>query len=83
MNIFVSKLSGKTTSDKLKALFEQFGQVTSARIIMDKETGESKRYGFVEMVDKAAANEAIKALNESEFDERTIIVKEAQEREKR
>ena len=41
MNIFVTKLSGKTTSDKLKALFEQFGQVTSARISMDKETGES------------------------------------------
>lgn len=77
MNIFVAKLNFKTTSDQLQALFEQFGEVTTAKIITDRETQRSKGYGFVEMADDAAGQEAISQLNETEFDGRTIAVKKA------
>ena len=49
MNIFVAKLSGNTTSEDLKDLFEEYGEVSSAKVIFDRETGNSKRFGFVEM----------------------------------
>ncbi len=77
MNIFVAKLNFKTSSDDLLALFEQFGEVTSAKVIMDKLTNRSKGYGFVEMPDDNQANAAIDQLNESEVDGRTIVVKKA------
>lgn len=81
MNIFVAKLGAKTTSDSLRALFEQYGEVTSSKVIMDRETGNSKRYGFVEMGDSNEANSAISALNETDFEGGTIIVKEAKPRD--
>lgn len=81
MNIFVAKLSFRTREDQLRQLFEQFGQVTSAKIIFDKATGRSKGFGFVEMADDSSARQAISALNETEFDGRTIVVKESTPRE--
>lgn len=77
MNIFVAKLNFKTTSEQLQAHFEQFGEVSSAKVIMDRETQRSKGFGFVEMEDEAAGEEAINQLNETEFDGRTIVVKKA------
>jgi len=77
MNIFVAKLNYRTTSEELQKHFEQFGEVASAKVIFDRETQRSKGFGFVEMPDDEAANNAINQLNESEFDGRTIVVKEA------
>ena len=80
MNIFVTKLNYGTSEVSLKELFENYGEVSSAKIIMDRETGRSKGYGFVEMEDESA-KEAISELNETEFEGNTIIVKEARPRE--
>lgn len=77
MNIFVAKLNFKTRKEDLQAAFEQFGEVTSAKIVKDKETGRSKGYGFVEMPNDEEANRAIAALNEKELDGRVIAVKPA------
>lgn len=75
MNIFVARLSSKTKSEDLEQLFSRFGEVTTAKVIIDKQTGFSKRYGFVEMPDEQAAYEAIEKLNNSEFDGSQIVVK--------
>jgi RNA recognition motif-containing protein len=83
MNIFVSKLNFKTREDDLRQAFEEFGEVSSASIILDKETGRSRGFGFVEMPNDDEARAAIEALNDAEFDGRTIVVKEAEPREKR
>jgi len=80
MNLFVARLSYSTTNDELQSAFEQYGQVDSARIIMDRETGKSKGFGFVEMPDDGQAQEAIEGLNESELDGRNIVVKVAEDR---
>lgn len=77
MNIFVAKLSPSTTGEDLLNLFNEFGEVASAKVIIDKQTGNSKGYGFVEMNDDDEAQEAIKALNETELNGNTIIVKKA------
>jgi RNA recognition motif-containing protein len=83
MNIFVAKLSPRMTDETLESLFSKFGKVDSAKVIMDKETGRSKCYGFVEMPDENEGNEAIAQLNEVEVDESTIVVKQARPREER
>jgi RNA recognition motif-containing protein len=75
MNIFVAKLSSRTKSEDLEQLFSKFGEVTSAKVIVDRHTGFSKRYGFVEMQDEQAAYEAIEKLNETELDGSQIVVK--------
>ncbi|MFN3840461.1 MAG: RNA recognition motif domain-containing protein [Cyclobacteriaceae bacterium] len=77
MNIFVAKLNFKTRSEDLQKEFEKFGQVTSAKIVKDRETGRSKGYGFVEMPNDDEARAAIDGLNEKEFDGRVIVVKPA------
>ncbi|MBG0782473.1 MAG: RNA-binding protein [Bacteroidales bacterium] len=77
MNIFVAKLNFKTTSEDLQALFEQFGTVTSAKVIFDKLTNRSKGYGFVEMPDDEQGYAAINELNETEVEGNTIVVKKA------
>ena len=82
MNIFVAKLSYDTSDDTLRETFEQFGEVDSAKIIFDRERGRSKGFGFVEMPNDEEANNAIRDLNDSELDGRTIVVKEAQPRER-
>lgn len=75
MNIFVARLSSKTRSEDLERLFSKFGEVTSSKVIVDKQTGFSKRYGFVEMPDEQAAYEAIEKLNNTELDGSQIVVK--------
>ena len=77
MNIFVAKLSYDTVVRDLQSAFEQFGDVDSAKIIMDRDTGRSKGFGFVEMPNDAEALRAIEALNDSELDGRQIVVKKA------
>jgi len=78
MNIFVAKLSSVTKAEDLQELFSKFGEVISAKVIMDRETGFSKRYGFVEMADDRAGYEAIEKLNNSELDGSQIIVKKSE-----
>jgi RNA recognition motif-containing protein len=77
MNIFVARLNFKTGHEELEKAFAPFGEVTSAKIITDRDTGRSKGYGFVEMPNDEEGNKAIAALNETELDGRTIIVKPA------
>ncbi len=81
MNIFVAKLNYDTQEDNLRQTFEQFGEVDSVKIIMDKFSGRSKGFGFVEMADDNAAQDAIDNLNDSVLDGRTIVVKKAKPRE--
>ena len=68
MKIFAARLSPNTTAESLQALFEQFGEVTSSKVIMDRETGRSKCYGFVEMADDEQGRQAVEALNGVEYD---------------
>lgn len=75
MNIFVAKLSSGTKSQQLEELFSKFGEVTSAKVVIDRVTGFSKRYGFVEMPDEQAAYEAIDKLNDTELNGSKIVVK--------
>ena len=83
MNIFVAKLSYNTTDDSLKELFEGYGEVASAKIIIDRDTGRSKGFGFVEMPNDDEGQRAIDTVNETEFQGRTIVVKQARPREDR
>ncbi len=80
-NIFVGSLAWATTSEGLEQTFSQFGTVTSAKVITDRESGRSKGFGFVEM--DSGADEAIEALNGSQLDGRQIVVNEARPREPR
>ena len=81
MNIFVAKLNFRTDSENLKQAFEEFGEVSSAKVIMDRETGKSKGFGFVEMPNESEAHEAINGLNETELNGHTIVVKKARPKE--
>lgn len=83
MNIFVAKLSASTNGADLEELFGAYGSVSSAKVIMDRDTGNSKRFGFVEMDDDSEGQSAIDALNETEFDNAQIVVKKARPREDR
>ncbi len=83
MNLFVAKLSSSTTGEDLQELFSAHGEVTSAKVIVDRETGNSKGFGFVEMANDDEAKAAIAALNETELDGKEIVVKEANDREER
>lgn len=83
MNIFIAKLSRNTTADDLIKLFEPFGEVVTAKIIIDRMTGASKGYGFVEMAEEEAGDQAISSLNETTFMESEIVVKKAHPREER
>ncbi len=80
MNIFVGSLPFRVEEAELRQLFEEFGEVSSAKIIKDKFSGRSRGFGFVEMPDEEAANKAIEALHEKEMNGRTIVVNKAEER---
>jgi RNA recognition motif-containing protein len=80
-NIFVGSLAWGTTSEGLERAFAQYGSVTSAKVITDRDTGRSKGFAFVEM--SSGGDEAIRALNGSSLDGRTIVVNEARPRETR
>ena len=78
MNIYVGNLSCEMTDEDLRTSFEQYGSVTSAKIVKDKVSGRSKGFGFVEMPDDSEAQNALSSLYESEVLGRKIIVNEAQ-----
>lgn len=83
MNIYVGNLSYRMDDKALEEVFSKFGEVKSAKVIMDRETGRSKGFGFIEMVDSSAGAEAIEALNGNECEGRTLRVNEAKPREER
>ncbi|MEI2739724.1 MAG: RNA-binding protein [Chitinophagaceae bacterium] len=80
MNMYVSNLSFQTADDDLRKLFEQFGAVSSAKVITDRETGRSRGFGFVEMGADDEANAAMKALNNKDIDGRAMSVTVAREK---
>lgn len=77
MRISITKLSSGTRDESLIKLFEPFGKVLSAKIFYDRNTGLSKKFGFIEMPNDNDANEAINKLNKSEFEGNNIVVKKA------
>jgi RNA recognition motif-containing protein len=81
-NIYVGNLSWSTTEEEVRALFEAYGQVTSVKLVEDRETGRPRGFGFVEM-DSAGALEAIKNLDGKEFGGRNLKVNEAKPRVER
>ncbi|MFW6074059.1 MAG: RNA recognition motif domain-containing protein [Chloroflexota bacterium] len=83
MNIFVGNLNFRSTEQTLQGLFEPYGEVTSVRIITDRETGRSRGFGFVEMANDEEARAAIAALDGQDFDGRPLNVNEARPREQR
>lgn len=80
MNIYVGNLPYSTTDADLQALFQEFGSVESAKVIIDRESQRSKGFGFVEMANSDEANKAIEALNGNEMGGRQIRVNEARPR---
>ncbi len=82
MNIFVANLNFKIQDGYLRELFENYGEVQSAKVIMDRMTGRSKGFGFVEMMNDDEALTAIDELNGKEVMGKTLVVKEAHERKR-
>jgi RNA recognition motif-containing protein len=80
MNIFVGNLSYSTTEEKLQTVFEAYGEVSSVKILRDRETDRPRGFGFVEMPNDEQAQDAIDALNGKEFDGRALRVNKARER---
>jgi len=80
VNIYVGNLSREVTEDELRKAFEAFGQVTTASIIKDRYSGESRGFGFIEMATKTEAQAAITGLNGTSLKERTLSVSEARPR---
>ncbi|MBT3285906.1 MAG: RNA-binding protein [Victivallales bacterium] len=83
MNIYVGNLPYSTDDDELRSLFEEHGAVDSARVIVDRDSGRSKGFGFVEMANDAEANAAIEALNGQDVGGRPLTVNEARPRAER
>jgi cold-inducible RNA-binding protein len=81
--LYVGNLTYSMTNESLEQLFLEFGDVRSAQVIQDRETGRSKGFGFVEMVDSNAASQAISSLHDKEVDGRRLSVNEARPREPR
>lgn len=77
MNIYVGNLSYTTRDESLRAAFEQYGQVDSARVIMDRETDRSRGFGFVEMPVASEGQAAVKAMDNADLDGRAVKVNEA------
>lgn len=80
MNIYVGNLPYSVTDDDLRAAFAAFGEVSSAKIIMDRYSGRSKGFGFVEMSNDSEAEEAIKTLDNSDMQGRNLKVNQAKPR---
>jgi RNA recognition motif-containing protein len=83
MNIYVSNLSFNTEDESLQQLFSEYGEVTSARVITDRDTGRSRGFGFVEMPNDAEAQKAIDELNDTDFEGKTITVNVARPKTER
>jgi cold-inducible RNA-binding protein len=82
-NIFVGNLSFGTTEDALRSLFEAYGQVDRVSIVTDRETGQPRGFGFVEMAGDAEGNRAIESLNGTELNGRALNINEARPKEDR
>ncbi len=80
MNMYVSNLSFHTTDEDLRTLFSKFGEVSSAKVIMDRETNRSRGFGFVEMPSDDAAKEAMAGLNNKDIEGRALSVSVAREK---
>ena len=83
MNLYVSNIAFKMRDDELRQAFEPYGEIVSAKIIMDRETGRSRGFGFVEYADRDAGQAAIDALNGADLQGKEISVSEARPREER
>ncbi len=83
MNMYVSNLGFHFTESDLRKLFEAFGEVSSAKVITDRETGRSRGFGFVEMASNTDAQQAMDRLNGKEIEGRAISISAAREREER
>ena len=83
MNIYITGLNYSINDADLNDLFAEYGEITSAKVIMDRETGRSRGFGFVEMTSDTDGQKAINELNGAEFDQKTISVSVARPREER
>lgn len=81
MKIYVGNLAYSVNDTNLRELFEEFGEVLSSRVIIDKVTGKARGFGFVEMADDADASRAVESLNGKQFSGRALVVNEARPRE--
>lgn len=77
MNIYIANINFRAQEDQLKELFQQYGEVSSVKIVADRETGRSRGFAFVEMPNDAEGKEAISKLNGYDFQERNLVVNEA------
>jgi RNA recognition motif-containing protein len=77
MNIYIGNLNYRVKESDLQRVMEEYAPVTSIKLIKDRETGKSKGFGFVEIENEAAARQAISELNGSQYEGRTMVVKEA------
>ncbi len=77
MNIYVANISFRAREQDLKELFEQYGEVTSVKIVTDRETGRSRGFGFIEMANDSEGKQAIAQLNGVDFNQRNLVVNEA------
>ena len=78
--LFVGGLNWKTTDEGLRAAFDQFGEITEAKVITDRDSGRSRGFGFVTFVDDNAGDEAIRAMDGTELEGRTIKVNQAEDK---
>ena len=83
MNLYISNLSYNISDEDLRLLFADYGEITSAKVIMDRETGRSRGFGFVELSDDELAKKAIEELNLASYDGKVINITEARPREDR
>ena len=77
MNIYVANISFRAREQDLKELFEQYGEVTSVKVVTDRETGRSRGFGFVEMANDSEGKQAVSQLNGVDFHQRNLVVNEA------
>lgn len=83
MNLYISNLSYNISDEDLRQLFADYGEITSAKVIIDRETGRSRGFGFVELSDDELAKKAIEELNQASYDGKVINITEARPREDR
>jgi RNA recognition motif-containing protein len=83
MNIYIGNLNFKIQEDQIRSIFEEFGEVSSVKLIRDRETARSKGFGFVEMPNDGEGEAAINSLNQSEVMGRPMVVNEARPQERR
>ena len=83
MNLYISNLSYNISDEDLRQLFADYGEISSAKVIMDRETGRSRGFGFVELSDDELAKKAIEELNQASYDGKVINITEARPREDR